>query len=258
MVSGHGREPRSGRRSIARRVAFAGVAVGVMAMTAGCLDLPSKPDVVIPDGIPPHPGAPVPYFDLNAPGRTAELVREWATPISEQTSIPLVSIEAYGNAAEIQRQQHPECGITWTTLAGIAGVESKHGQYRGARIAPNGDVSPEIRGVPLDGTAGNAKIPDTDGGRLDGDTALDRAMGPFQFIPATWERFGVDANGDGVVDVDNIDDAALSAARYLCVSGGDLTTPEGWEKAVKVYNNSMQYVLDVRDHANAYSVNVAY
>jgi hypothetical protein len=37
-----------------------------------------------------------------------------------------------------------------------------------------------------------------------------------------------------------------------------MTTPEGWEDAVKVYNNSMQYVLDVRDHANAYSVNVAY
>lgn len=83
-------------------------------------------------------------------------------------------------------------------------------------------------------------------------------MGPFQFIPTTWERFGVDANGDGRADMDNIDDAALSAARYLCVSGGDMTTPEGWERAVKVYNNSMQYVLDVRDHANAYSVNVAY
>lgn len=243
---------------MSRRLAVVGVAVGVMAATAGCLDLPSKPDVVIPEGIPPNPGAPVPYFDINAPGRTAELVREWATPISEQSRIPLVALEAYANAAEIQRQQHPECGITWTTLAGIAGVESKHGQYRGAQIAASGDVSPEIRGVPLDGTAGNAKITDTDGGLLDGDDVLDRAMGPFQFIPATWERFGVDANGDGVVDVDNIDDAALSAARYLCVSGGDLTTPEGWEKAVKVYNNSMQYVLDVRDHANAYSVNVAY
>jgi membrane-bound lytic murein transglycosylase B len=238
-------------------VAVVAVALGML-LTAGCLDLPSKPKVAIPEGIPPNPGAPVPYIDINTPGRTAELLRDWATPISEQTRIPLVALEAYGNAAEIQRQQHPECGITWTTLAGIGGVESKHGHYRGSEVAPNGDVSPEIRGVPLDGTSGNATITDTDGGVLDGDDQLDRAMGPFQFIPTTWERYGVDANGDGRADVDNIDDAALSAARYLCVSGGDMTTPEGWEDAVKVYNNSMRYVLDVRDHANAYSVNVAY
>mgnify|MGYP002366746090 CR=1 FL=1 len=31
-------------------------------------------------------------------------------------------------------------------------VESHHGTYRGATIAPNGDVSPPIRGVRLDGT----------------------------------------------------------------------------------------------------------
>ena len=103
------------------------------------------------------------------------------------------------------------------------------------------------------------EIPDTDGGKLDGDATHDRAMGPFQFIPETWRRYGVDANGDGKADPDNIDDAALSAARYLCVSaGGDMTTPQGWEKAVKVYNNSMAYVIDVRDHANAYSINVRY
>ncbi|ORM28793.1 murein transglycosylase [Williamsia sp. 1135] len=258
VATGVRRRPAGRRSSVLGRVAVAIAVASAVLVTTSCLDLPSKPEVAIPDGIPPNPGAPVPYFDVNTPGRTAELLRDWATSIAEQTKIPLVSLQAYGNAAEIQRQQHPECGISWTTLAGIAGVESKHGTYRGSQIAANGDVSPEIRGVPLDGTSGNAHIADTDSGTLDGDDQLDRAMGPFQFIPTTWERYGVDANGDGRADMDNIDDAALSAARYLCVSGGDLTTPQGWEKAVKVYNNSMQYVLDVRDHANAYSVNVAY
>lgn len=258
LVTDFWRRSRGSRFSAAGRVGAAVAVAASVLLTSGCLDLPSKPKVSIPEGIPPNPGAPVPYIYINTPGRTAELLREWAGPISEQTGIPLVSLEAYGNAAEIQRQQHPECGIAWTTLAGIAGVESKHGTYRGSQIAANGDISPKIRGVPLDGTAGNATIVDSDSGVLDGDDQLDRAMGPFQFIPATWERYGVDANGDGRADMDNIDDAALSAARYLCVSGGDMTTPEGWEKGVQVYNNSMKYVLDVRDHANAYSVNVAY
>ncbi|MGC4933805.1 lytic transglycosylase domain-containing protein [Gordonia sp. DT30] len=239
-------------------VAAAAAVIGSVTLTS-CLDVGSlnRPD--IPDGIPPAPGVQQPYIDIDQPGRTAEHMADWARPIADGTGIPLTSLEAYGNAAEIQRQQHPECGIAWTSLAGIAGVESKHGTYRGATVAANGDVAPAIRGVPLDGTGGNLAIPDTDHGRLDGDPTHDRAMGPFQFIPETWERYGVDANGDGRADPDNIDDAALSAARYLCVSsGGDMTTAAGWEKAVKVYNNSRAYVINVRDHANAYSVNVRF
>ena len=230
---------------------------GVAAVTAGC-SLPfGGPD--IPEDTPPGPGIQQPVIDIHAPGRTADQLREWAEPIADATGIPVTSLEAYGNAAGIQRQQHPDCGIAWTTLAGIAGVESKHGRHRGSDVGLTGDVLPEIRGMALDGTRGNWEIKDTDGGILDGDTTYDRAMGPFQFIPETWARFGVDANGDGVADPDNIDDAALSAARYLCVSaGGDMTTEEGWEKAILTYNSSRPYLVRVRNHANAYAINVRY
>ncbi|MFT3715851.1 MAG: lytic murein transglycosylase [Gordonia sp. (in: high G+C Gram-positive bacteria)] len=231
------------------------VGAGVIALSS--CSLIDKPN--IPEGIPPGAGIQQPYLDIQAKGRTADALAGWATPIANDTGIPLYSLEAYGNAAEIQRQQHPECGITWTTLAGVGGVESKHGTHHGAQVQPNGDVTPPIRGMSLDGTNGNWEIKDTDQGKLDGDTQYDRAMGPFQFIPETWARYGVDANGDGVADPDNIDDAALSAARYLCASaGGDMTTPKGWEKAILTYNNSMDYVIRVRDHANAYSINVRY
>ena len=97
-------------------------------------------------------------------------------------------------------------------------VESHHGTYRGATIAPNGDVSPPIRGVRLDGTNGNLEIVDSEES-MDGDPVYARAMGPMQFIPETWRLYGVDANNDGVISPDNFDDAALSAAGYLCFRG---------------------------------------
>ncbi len=76
----------------------------------------------------------------------------------------------------------------------------------------------------------------------------------MQFIPETWSRWGVDANGDGVADPDNIDDATLSAGRYLCDRGGDLTTAEGWTRALMAYNLSGEYLALVRDRAAAYGV----
>jgi membrane-bound lytic murein transglycosylase B len=120
-------------------------------------------------------------------------------------------------------------------------------------LFPNGDVRPPIRGVVLDGTNGTMRIVDSDPGGMDGDPDTVRAMGPMQFIPETWREYGVDANNDGVVSVDNIDDAALSAAGYLCWRGKDLATPRGWITALWAYNNSDVYARAVRDSATAYA-----
>ena len=132
-------------------------------------------------------------------------------------------------------------------------IESNHGRYRGAAIADNGDVTPPIIGVPLDGTGGNRTIGDTDGGVLDGDSALDRAVGPMQFIPSTWAKWRSDGNGDGVADPNNIDDAALAAGRYLCAGGRDLATGPGWRAAVLSYNNSDEYGRRVYAAADSYA-----
>lgn len=247
--------PRRGRLG-----AMALALVAVALVGAGCVNLPARYRSDIPKGVPPAAGAPVPYLNINAPGRTADKLNAWAQPISKATGIGVTALEAYGNAAEIQRQQHPECGIAWTTLAGIAGTESKHGRHHGARIAPNGDTSPPIRGPQLDGTNGNMRIVDQKRPTLaDGSPNYVRAEGPFQFLPETWQRYGVDANGDGIADPDNIDDAALSAARYLCASaGGDMTTAQAWMKALLTYNRSRPYAEEVSDRANAYAHNVRY
>ena len=93
---------------------------------------------------------------------------------------------------------------------------------------------------------------DTDGGELDGDSVWDRAVGPMQFIPETWRRNGIDGDDDGLVDPQNIYDAAATTARYLCLLGGDLTLESGRDAAYFGYNTSDDYVATVQGHAERY------
>jgi membrane-bound lytic murein transglycosylase B len=79
-------------------------------------------------------------------------------------------------------------------------------------------------------------------------------MGAMQFIPSTWKKWGTDADADGRADPYDLDDAALSAAYYLCANGRDLGTGEGWWQAVLSYNNLEQYADDVYQRANRYGV----
>lgn len=213
----------------------------------------------IPDNVPPARGTEVPAIDIHAPGRTSGHLTYWAEPLSVDTGIPVPALAAYGNAELIAAQSWPGCGISWNTLAGIGYVETRHGTYSGSlfggsAIDAEGYATPPIIGIPLDGSPGVAEIRDTDGGVLDGDTEFDRAVGPMQFIPESWNRYGRDANGDGRADPHQIDDAALSAANLLCTNGGDLSTPEGWTRAVHSYNMSNEYLINVRDAAASYAL----
>ncbi|WP_442791093.1 lytic transglycosylase domain-containing protein [Nocardia sp. NBC_01327] len=220
------------------------VTAAALVLLAGCGTVNLTP---VPDSMPPGAGAPLPLIDLDAPGRSAIQLHSWAQEQSGTLGIGVVALEAYGYAAALMARSRPECGIGWTTVAAIASVESQHGTHSGAHVADDGKVTPPIRGRALDGSPGVAKILDADGNPV-------RAMGPFQFIPETWQRWGMDANGDGIADPDNIDDAALTAARYLCASGGDLTGAPGWQQALLTYNQSTTYMSTVRYRAAAYSV----
>jgi membrane-bound lytic murein transglycosylase B len=115
-------------------------------------------------------------------------------------------------------------------------------------------VTPPIRGIPLDGSPGVARILDQEATARTSSPVYVRALGPFQFLPETWQGWGVDANGDGIADPDSIDDSALTAARYLCVSGGDLTTAQGWQRALLIYDQSTAYMAEVRRDAAAYGI----
>jgi membrane-bound lytic murein transglycosylase B len=200
----------------------------------------------------PQPALAAPVDRLNASDQ-AELDR-WAEQLADSTEIPARVLVAYGRAEMWMRSAAPDCNLSWGTLAGIGRVESRHGTISGDEIGADGTTGEPIVGVPLNGSEGVRAIPDSDGGRLDGDTRWDRAVGPMQFLPATWAKWGTRAGSDGVApDPQNIDDAALSAATYLCSGGADLSTPRGWWDAVLAYNASVEYAQDVLSGADAYA-----
>lgn len=213
----------------------------------------------VPEDIPPAAGTPPHLIDVHGPGRTSDQLEEWAAPIAESIGIDPQAVRAYGNAELIARDAWPQCNITWNTLAGIGWVETRHGRYSGnafdqGNLDENGYATPAIIGPALDGSPGFAEIADTDGGRYDGDTEYDRAVGPMQFIPQSWAKYGRDANGNGDPEPQQIDDAALSSANLLCAFDRDLSTPEGWQDAILSYNQSREYVINVRDAAAAYAI----
>ena len=101
-------------------------------------------------------------------------------------------------------------GIPWNVLAAINKVESNFGENMGPSSAG--------------------------------------AIGWMQFMPSTWLRWGVDANGDGIADPWNPTDAVYAAARYLAASGGQTDI----SRAVFSYNHADWYVREVLDLARVY------
>ena len=101
-------------------------------------------------------------------------------------------------------------GIPWNVLAAINKIESNFGQNMGPSSAG--------------------------------------AIGWMQFMPSTWLRWGVDADGDGVADPWNAGDAVYAAARYLAASGGQTDI----SRAVFSYNHADWYVREVLDLAQVY------
>jgi membrane-bound lytic murein transglycosylase B len=157
-------------------------------------------------------------------------------------AIPARALSAYQRAESVMLQADASCHLSWQLVAAIGKVESNHGRFGGALMTDDGVVHPAILGPRLTGSAGTSRIPDTDAGLLDGDKRLDRAVGPMQFIPSTWSVVGVDADGDGRRDPQDIDDAALAAAVYLCGGSDDLSSLQGQRRSVHRYNHSSAYV----------------
>ena len=228
-------------------------AVPVPAGSAGA-PVPAQPGPA-PAGQPgPAPEEqPGPASEEVPPGPPQQAFARWAAGVAPATGVPERALQAYAYAHTVVAETQPGCQLTWVTLAGIARIESNHGRFQGRTLGEDGRPSTPIIGIPLNGGPNVRAIGDTDGGQLDGDQMWDRAIGPFQFIPTSWARWRSDGDGDGVGDPQDIDDAAVAAARYLCAGNRDLSTGVGWQRAVLSYNNSAAYVQDVYAAAEGYA-----
>jgi hypothetical protein len=176
----------------------------------------------------------------------------WADRLAPKVEIPPVALRAYGYAEYVLNARKPGCTLRWTTIAAIGKLESNHGRIGASTLSTDGRALPPIVGPALDGKSGRARVPDTDAGALDNDRAWDHAVGPMQFLPATWRAYAIDADGDGIVDPNDVDDAALAVATKLCESGKDLSQAVNWTAAIKTFPDLATKVQDVFTAANTY------
>jgi hypothetical protein len=235
--------------NVASAVIIALAGITVLGNSEAAPQPPAPPPSSVTGSAPPTSTTP-PVVDVAGPA-AAESVTLTMRPIPYPPAIdpppadPVdlqrsgVLIAAYRSAADAAP---PACRLPVALLAAIGQIES--GSAGGREILPDHRVDPAIYGPVLDGGP-FAAIVDTDGGLFDGDVVWDRAVGPMQFIPSTWRLSGVDGDGDGLADPQNVYDAAHSAAGYLCRGNRDLSQARDLRAAIWSYNHSAEYVVAV-------------
>jgi hypothetical protein len=209
---------RAGADSVIRVGAFATVGLGraqavVDPSLSGTLGLSPRRVLVVSAPHRSDDGLRADLRDLFGPSAIVRLVRP--------PHVNQAVISAYARAVipasylRLYRSAAATCrGLPWTVLAAIGTVETGNGAN----------------------TATSSK----------------GAMGPMQFLPSTFAAYAVDADGDGVANIQDPADAIYSAARYLCAWGAGLGG-QSLYSAIFAYNHADWYVRDVIQLAVAYS-----
>jgi len=191
-------------------------------------------------GVTPPASVMVVALEPTAGARQLASARRTAAPTAATLTAPVDVPEILWNAyATAARGAPAGCHLPVSLLAALGQVES--GSLAGRQLDTAHRVVPAVMGPVLNGH-GFAAIRDSDGGRLDGNRRWDRAVGPMQFIPGTWARWGRDGDGDGSTDPQDVEDATAAAAAYLCAGGRDLATAAGLRAAILSYNHSIAYL----------------
>ena len=152
----------------------------------------------------------------------------------------LASVLSASAAADTFRVVRPQAAAT--ASGGVIAFTASPAQAGGtsfAALRPIWQAAGNSYGIPWEVLAAINKVETNFGQNLGPSSA--GAVGWMQFMPSTWARWGVDANGDGVADPNNPTDAIFSAARYLAGCGGQFDIA----RAVYCYNHATWYVNEV-------------
>jgi hypothetical protein len=151
-------------------------------------------------------------------GAGSQVVR--LVPVTVSTSLPVDKNPPKGKPASylalFQESAAQYCpGLSWTVLAAIGQIESGDGANEG---------------------------PSTAG-----------ALGPMQFLPSTWQAWGIDGFGDtGSPNIMSPFDAVPSASRLLCADGA-AQGGQALSQAIFDYNHASWYVDEVLTLADEYA-----
>jgi murein DD-endopeptidase MepM/ murein hydrolase activator NlpD len=126
-----------------------------------------------------------------------------SVPFAMSTAPAQPAVRSYDELRTLWQAAGSEYGIPWQVLAAINKIESNFGRNMGPSSAG--------------------------------------AVGWMQFMPSTWMRWGVDADGDGIANPWDPEDAIYAAARYLAAAGGQTDLA----RAVFAYNHAQWYVDEV-------------
>jgi cell wall-associated NlpC family hydrolase len=141
---------------------------------------------------------------------------------------------------------HPAHNVGFSATAPIAFTQRQAGSMSFADLRGIWQAAGGTYGIPWEVLAAINKVETNFGQNLGPSSA--GAIGWMQFMPSTWARWGMDANGDGVADPNNPTDAIFSAARYLAGCGGQANIAS----AVYCYNHATWYVNEVLGLATVY------
>jgi hypothetical protein len=148
-------------------------------------------------------------------GRRAHVTVTSAAPVDQAVSSAYARQLIPVSYLDLYRRAATTCaGLPWTVLAAIGTLETRNGQ----NVHQSG--------------AG--------------------AQGPMQFLPSTWARWGYDADGDHVANINDPVDAVFSAARYLCATGAG-RGGTSLDDAIFSYNHAWWYVREVILLANRFA-----
>jgi murein DD-endopeptidase MepM/ murein hydrolase activator NlpD len=133
-----------------------------------------------------------------------------AFPSSLLNRPAMVQTRTYAQLLDLWQRDGASYGVPWQVLASINKIESNFGRNMGPSSAG--------------------------------------AIGWMQFMPSTWERWGLDADGDGIANPWSPEDAIAAAARYLAASDGQSDI----SRAVFSYNHAQWYVDEVLQLAQVF------